>query len=315
MTRLPNFFIVGAPKAGTTSLYHYLGQHPQIYMSPIKEPNFFAAEIREENFEPHLRPGVARDARRLRAFLSGPMRHQRFGGIVESWEDYVRLFANAGSESALGEASACYLWSHTAAERIAHRIPHAKILVMLRHPVDRAYSDYLQNLGNGVVRWTFREHIQRNLDHRSGKFSVHYPFLELGFYSAQLGRYLERFERNVWIGFYEDFKSGPRAVLRDIFRFLGVGPEFSPDMARRHLEAQVPRIPAIPWLKRTGVWRAAASVTPAHLRPLIRRKLMRNPGSTRMDPADRRFLLDFYREDVRSLSTLLGRNLDAWLIS
>ena len=136
-----------------------------------------------------------------------------------------------------------------------------------------------------------------------------------GWQFIRLGRYLERFERNVWIGFYEDFKSGPRAVLRDIFRFLGVGPEFSPDMARRHLEAQVPRIPAIPWLKRTGVWRAAASVTPAHLRPLIRRKLMRNPGSTRMDPADRRFLLDFYREDIRSLSTLLGRNLDAWLIS
>lgn len=313
MARLPNFFLVGAPKAGTTSLYHYLDQHPQIYMSTIKEPNFFAAEIRKENFEAHLRRGVARDARRLREFLSGPMRHKRFGGIVESWEDYVRLFANAGNETALGEASVCYLWSRTAAEHIANRIPDAKILVMLRHPADRAFSDYLQGLGNGVIRWTFREHIQRNLGHRSGKFCVHYPFLELGFYSEQLGRYLERFGPNVWIGFYEDFKSGPPEVFRNIFRFLGVDPEFSPDMACKHLEAQVPRIAALRWLKCQGVWRAAASVTPASLRPLIRRKLVRQPGATRMDPADRHFLLDLYREDIRKLAGLLGRNLDGWL--
>src|SRR5450755_4155671 len=113
MSRLPNFFIVGAPKAGTTSLYHYLDQHPQVYMSAIKEPNFFSAEIREKNFDPKLRRGVARDVRGLREFLSGPMRQKRFGGIGADWEDYLRLFANATNQSALGEASVCYLWSPT----------------------------------------------------------------------------------------------------------------------------------------------------------------------------------------------------------
>jgi hypothetical protein len=108
MSRLPNFFIVGAPKAGTTSLYHYLDQHPQVYMSTIKEPNFFAAEIREENFDPKLRRGIARETRGLRKFLSGPMHEKRFGGIVADWEDYLHLFANANNESALGEASVCY---------------------------------------------------------------------------------------------------------------------------------------------------------------------------------------------------------------
>ncbi len=188
MPRLPNFFIVGAPKAGTTSLYSYLDQHPQVYMSAIKEPHFFAAEIREENLDPELRRGIARDARALRAFLAGPMREKRFGGIVADWEDYLRLFANANNESALGEASVCYLWSPTAPERIADRIPDAKILVMLRHPAERAFSQYLHSLGNGAIRWSFREHIQRNLRHRSGQFCVHYPFLEFGLYSEQLGR-------------------------------------------------------------------------------------------------------------------------------
>jgi hypothetical protein len=313
MSRLPNFFIVGAPKAGTTSLYNYLDQHPQIYMSAIKEPHFFAAEIRQENFGLELRRRIARDARGLREFLAGPRREKRFGGIVTDWEDYLRLFANANHEAALGEASVCYLWSPTAPERIAGRIPDARILVMLRDPVERAFSQYLHGLGNGAIRWSLREHIQRNLHHRSRQFCVHYPFLEFGLYSEQLGRYLERFGRNVWVGFHEDFKSRPREVLQNICRFLGVDSEFSPDMDRRYLEAQVPRWAAIGWLKRSGFWQAAARVTPAGLRPLLRRALIRRPGTTRLDPADRHFLVDFYREDIRKLARLLGRNLDGWL--
>src|ERR1700736_2398891 len=114
MSRLPNFFLAGAPKAGTTSLYYYLDQHPQIYMSPIMHPNFFASEIRAENFDPQLRSDIARDARRLRNYLLGSMSQKRFGGIVAEWEDYLRLFVNANSEPAVGEASVCYLWSRTA---------------------------------------------------------------------------------------------------------------------------------------------------------------------------------------------------------
>lgn len=313
MSRLPNFFIVGAPKAGTTSLHAYLDQHPQIYMSAIKEPNFFASEIREENCDPKLRHRMARETRGLREFLSGPMREKRFGAIVTDWEDYVRLFTNANNESALGEASVCYLWSPTAPARIADKIPDAKILVMLRDPAERAFSQYLHGLGNGAIRWSFREHIQRNLRHRSGQFCVHYPFLEFGLYSEQLGRYLEQFGRNVWVGFHEDFKNRPLEVCQNIYRFLGVAHEFSPDMDRRHLEAQVPRLSAIGSLKRLGFWRIAASVTPPGLRPLIRRALIRSPGTTRMNTADRHYLLDFYREDIQKLATLLGRNLDDWL--
>jgi hypothetical protein len=196
-------------KAGTTSLYHYLDQHPQVYMSPIKEPNFLAAEIREENFDAALRRRTAREARSLRKFLSGPMREKRFGAIVTDWDDYSRLFVNATCETALGEASVCYLWSPTAPERIAASVPDARIIVMLRDPSERAFSEYSQCLGGGAIRCTFREYIRRYLQHGSKQFCVHYPFLEFGLYAEHLARYLELFRRNVWVGFHDDFQMRP----------------------------------------------------------------------------------------------------------
>jgi len=313
VSRLPNFFIVGAPKAGTTSLYHYLDQHPQVYMSPIKEPHFFAEEIREEAFDVEARREIARNNDGLREFLAGPMREKRFSGIITNWEDYCRLFANAGNESALGEASVCYLWSPTAPERIAQRVPNAKILVMLRDPAERAFSQYLHGVATGAIRWSFREHIQRNLRHRSGEFCVHYPFIEFGLYSEQLRRYLDRFGKNVWVGFHEDFTDRPGEVYQGICRFLGVAQDFEPSMERRYLEPQVARLNPFDWLKRSGFGRAAATLAPLRLRPVLRRMLIRRPGTTRMDAADRDYLVALYREDIGKLARIVDRNLDTWL--
>jgi hypothetical protein len=254
MPKLPNLFVAGAPKAATTSLYYYLDQHPQIYMSAIKEPHYFATEVREQNCDRALRQRLAVEARDLHEFISGPMREKRFGGIVANWEDYLRLFSNATHETALGEASACYLWSPSAPARIAERIPDAKILVMLRDPADRAFSQYLHGLVTGAIHWSFREHIKRNLRDRSRQFSTHYPFLKFGLYYDQLRRYVERFGQNAWIGFYDEFKERPLAVFKSICRFLEVSAEFSRDMAYKHMQPQVPRTAAIGWLRRSGVW-------------------------------------------------------------
>ena len=242
-------------------------------MSPIKEPNFFSEEIREENYEPQLRPRVARDAQDVRKFLAGPMHEKRFGGIVDNWDDYKRLFANVADQIALGEASVSYLWSPSAAQRIADRIPDAKIIVMLRDPADRAYSQYLHGVSMGAIRWSFREHIERSQRHRSGQFCIYFPFLEYGLYSQQLRRYLDLFANNVWIGLHEDFKSRPLDICQDICRFLGISPEFRPNMDKRHLEAQVPRTGAIGWLRSSGLWEAAAKMTPSSSPPA-------HPGTT-----------------------------------
>jgi hypothetical protein len=282
-------------------------------MSAIKEPHFFADEIREEHCDSEHRRRMARENRGLRDFLAGPMRVKRFGGLVANWEDYVRLFDNAMNEPALGEASVCYLWSPTAPVRIAEKIPDAKILVILRDPAERAFSQYLHGVSNGAIRWSFREHIRRNLRHRAGNFCVHYPFLEFGLYYEQLKRFFEHFGRNVWIGLYEDFRNRPIQVVQSICRFLGISADFTPDMASKHLEAQVPRIPAIGWFKQSGLWKAAAKMTPGALRPVVRRSLIRRPATTPMDPWDRQYLVDFYREDIGKLASLLDHDFDRWL--
>ena len=313
MSRLPNFFVVGAPKAGTTSLYHYLDQHPGIYMSSIKEPCFFSTEFRAENFDPVLRRTAARDARNLSRFIADPAGKKRFGGIITAWEDYQRLFSNATGESALGEASVCYLWSPTAPANIAAKIPDARILVLLRDPAERAFSQYLHGFGYGSIRWSFREHIHRNLRNTSQQICIHYPFLEFGLYAQQVARYRALFGPNVWFGLHEEFRHSPQKLLQDIYRFLGVDPDFSPDTSRRHLESHVPRTAALRRLKGLGLWQAAAAVTPLRLRPFIRRALTRDRGDNCMEPADRNFLIEFYRQDIKNLSALLDRDLSHWL--
>ena len=190
----PNFFIVGAPKAGTTSLYHYLDQHPQIYMSPIKEPNYFASEIRPENFCEELQPRVQRDQDELREYLRGPTFQKRFGGIVAEWSDYLRLFQNAGAENAIGEASVCYLWSQTAARNISAKIPSARIVMILRDPVERAFSQYLQMSASGLAPAAFQHPIGDGRLAGDGQLRAMIPHAVANAPSARLDRPAERFD-------------------------------------------------------------------------------------------------------------------------
>jgi hypothetical protein len=271
---LPNFFIAGAPKSGTTSLYHYLGQHPEIYMSPIKEPNYFASEVRLGQFSEHLRPRAERDLAPLRAYLNGPMREKRFGSLISEWPDYLRLFRKAQGQKAIGEASVCYLWSESAAANIHRSIPNARIILVLRNPVEMVFSMYLHTLRSGAIQCSFREVIERGLQQRGGRLDVLHPFLDMGFYHQQLSRYTEVFpKKQLRIYWYEEYQSKAAPMLADMFRFLEVDPAFSPDMSKRYLEG-VPDVA--------------------------------------LDPADRAFLIEFYRDDIGKLADLLKRDLSSW---
>ncbi len=314
--KLPNFFIVGVPKAGTTSLYHHLSQHPDVYMSPLKETSYFSPEMRIELLAPELRALGDRSAQNLRKYLDSPspLLEPYFGGVVTGWADYCRLFKGVGEETAIGEATPGYLWSQTAATRIAARFPEARIIAILRNPADRAFSQYLQMSNTGTYRVSFQAHLGACLaSSATEEINMLHPFLEYGLYAAQLHRYRDVFpaaQIGVWL--YEDTRRP--CFLGDVFEFLGVDRSFRPDTSKRYLEQRVPRTPYLNRiLQRPGVAAGLRSLVPQPMRSALRSLVYRSRGSVAMSNRERSMLIDHYREDIGKLEGMLGKDLSGWL--
>jgi hypothetical protein len=284
-------------------------------MCPIKEPNYFASEIRPNNVSEELQGRLRRDIDALKAYLNGPMSEHRFGGMVVEWEDYLKLFENVEEEIAIGEASVFYLWSKTAAANICSRIPDAKIVMILRNPAERAFSQYLHNLTNGDVCKSFREQIYTSAQWKSEKFILGYPLLELGLYYEQVKRYLDLYPReNVHILFFEDYRQQPARTMQQLFRFLNVDARFIPNMSEKQLEPKVPRAVVLAYfLKKYGLWQHFKKLSPPSFHSRLRAIAFRERRSLVMDRRDRDYLLDYYRDDIRRLSNLLDRDLAHWL--
>jgi len=313
--RVPNFFIVGTGKAGTTSLHRYLQQHPQIYMSPVKEPSYFADEIRPaalgKAFERHVR----RRSLDLPAELGDGKPVKPLGRLVSDWDEYLRLFQHANGARAIGEASAGYLWSETAAANIQARIPDARIVMILRDPAERAFSQYLHQLATGLTKSTFREHIEECLRGGQRELGIYYPFLEVGLYYEQVNRFLALFPRErIRIYWFEEDWRQPARLMGDLFAFLEVDAGFQPDLSRRHLARRAPRWAWLNYvLKESQLWYPLRAVVPPIWRSAVARLVFRPGRGLKLDPVDRRFLVDYYSGDIRKLAGLLDRDLSAWL--
>ena len=250
---MPNFVVVGAGKAGTTSLHRYLAQHPQIYMSPVKEPCFFASEIRPDRLTAPIQRHVELQSRALPQIIHDGKPFQTLGWIASDWEEYLRLFQEVRGETAIGESSAAYLWSETAAANIRQRIPHARIVMILRDPAERAFSHYLHQLSVGLTGASFREHLElcARGDHK--KLGVLYPFLEVGLYSQQVQRFLAAFPREqIRIYWYEQDWPQPARLMADLYAFLGVDAGFPTDTSQRSLERRAPALEGCALLPKTA---------------------------------------------------------------
>jgi hypothetical protein len=205
--RLPDFFIAGHAKSGTTALYEMLRRHPQIYMPDGKEPWFFASDMR-----PRFQPA-------------------RIGALPESLADYLSLFAAARPDQRIGEASSSYLWSRTAASAIAEVQPAARIIAILREPASFLRSLHLQLLQTHVEsKGDLRKAIALEGARRRGKHiprRSHRPqllqYADHVRYTEQLRRYHAMFAREqVLLLIYEDFRANNEATVRKVLRFLEV---------------------------------------------------------------------------------------------
>jgi Sulfotransferase family len=292
---LPNFFIVGAAKSGTTALYRYLRQHPDVYLPDVKEPRFFS-------YDPDDRTRYA-----------GPRAHELIDSVVKDQNAYEALYAAVNGERAIGDVSPAYLPSPVAAGRIRAAVPEARIVAVLRDPVERAYSHFLDNVGSGWEEETDFERVLDLRDERSReRWWRKWDYVDNGFYAAQLERYFDRFEReHIRVYLYEDLRADARAVLTDLLGFLDVDPSVELDASQRHNVSAVPRSRALHRVLSAPapVRGALKPLVPTRVRTRIRRGNLHRPE---MPAVARARLREVYREDLERLEALIGRDLSAW---
>jgi hypothetical protein len=292
---LPNFLVIGAQKAGTTALYHYLNQHPQVYMCPVKEPHFFTYEGGDLKFSGEGR-GYAAPVTRI--------------------EDYSELFRGAAGETAVGEASTSYIYFERAIERIRRYVPDAKLIAVLRDPAERAYSNYLHCVRGGREPLeSFEQALQAEETRIRDNWGPIWHYRQKGFYYGQLKRYFEAFGRDqVKVYLYEeDLKGDPLGMLQDIFRYLGVDDAFVPDVSGKHNVSGVPKNKALLTLSRrlNTLIPTIRTCLPSGLRRYIKIQVWIEPP--RLSSQVRGRLVGEYREDILRLEELIQRDLSGWL--
>ena len=294
---IPDFYIVGAFKCGTTALYDYLRPHPQVFMPFHKEPLFFGDDLT-----------------------------RRYGRMTR--DQYEALFTDAKPGQRVGEASAWYLYSRSAAHEIREASPRAQIIVMLRNPVDVMYAQHSQllfNVEEDIV--DFGEALAAEPARRRGERLPLGPlrvenlyYRESVRFPEQLRRYYDAFGRDrVLTVIFDDFRQDTAGEYRRVLEFLGIDPSFSPGFAVRNPNKRV-RFPVLqrlvyqppgPLLKLVPIIRRFP------LAHTVRERVLRlNSAAQRrqpMDPQLRERLLAEFAPQIQELGELIGRDLSAWL--
>lgn len=299
---MPNFIIIGAAKSGTTALYKYLQQHPDIFMSGVKEPRFFAFEGESLAF-------------------NGPQDHgTRFN--TETITDlglYQSLFDGVKGEAAIGEASPAYLSSaEKASARIQHHIPDAKLIAILRQPAERAYSGFMHTVRNGWETNLNFEQVLTQEDQRIyDNWGPLWQHQSLGFYSLQLNHYYSRFSKEqIRVYLYDDLRQDAQVLMRDIFQFLEVDESFQPDMSKK---VNVSGITRSQWLRKflnrpDPIKNALKPFIPnAFRKSLVQKAKTGNLVRPSISPEVRHHLTQLYRDDILTLQDLIDRDLSIWL--
>ena len=298
MNRLPTFLVIGAARSGTTALHGFLAQHPDVFMTRPKEPNFFAFEGEQPDFKG---PGA-----------------EFVNNSITDPEAYQRLFDAASAERARGEASPLYLYSPQAPARIRRRVPDARLVAILRNPVEQAYSHYLYARKEMIEPLAdFEQALAAAPEREAAHWQPLFQYADFARYGLQLRRYLDLFPRSqVRLYRYERFVRDPLGVVQDIFRFIGVAPEFVPDVSRRANEGGIPRHPRLQSLvmRPNVASRLAGAVLPHRTRRWLRDRISRaNADRPEMPPGARARLVAALREDILALQEMLREDLSGWL--
>ena len=293
---LPNFLIIGAVKAGTTSIAQYLAQHPQLFMSPVKEPFFFSFENQKLNF-------------------SGPGDGQALRLCVTSLECYEQLFETVRDEIAIGEASTSYLYTPNAARAIHKYIPKVKLIAILRNPVDTAYSSFLHQIREGFEpEHDFQKALEQEVRRIQENWLYFWAYRQNGFYYKNIKTYYNLFSREqIGVFLYSDFKQDPQQFMKHLFNFLDIDPSFQPDCSTQFNASGIPRNRILYNLATQShiAKKLLRIITPKRIRQQFRQASLRKP---KLKHDVRQKLMTEYRQDILQLQNLIRKDLSHWLI-
>jgi hypothetical protein len=309
--KLPNFLIVGAQRSGTTSLYHYLKQHPKVFMPSLKEPRFFAFSI-FKNINP-----------------SDPYSEPLRKNSIFTFEEYIKLFEDVKKEKAVGEASAEYLYYYDIViSQIKKFLGDIKIIIILRNPVDRAFSAYTLMLRDQLFQvvsfekaqvLSFEKYLELEDQRRNENWAPINFLQDLGFYYKQVKAYRENFNE-VIVVLYDDLTKDALGLVKDIYDFLEVEVSFVPNVSTRHYVSGVPRSRAFhdlvmkPNVIRNMVRPVVRIMLPKEKRAKLLKDLrVKNLVKPEMKPETREYLKTVYRKDILKLQDLINRDLSHWL--
>ena len=299
--RLPNFLVIGAGRSGTTTLHYSLGRHPQIFVSPIKETNFFLCD----------------EAGELPPWLDEVARRQ----IPRTLQDYAALFADAAAHhTAVGEASPSYI-HEPVARRIKAQLPDVKLVAILRQPAEQALSFYATaHDGRTPPADHLDEFVAALASDAPGPGGA-LPLARLGLYHRHLVPFFEQFERRqIKVTLLDDLERDSAAFFRDLFRFLGVDEGFRLDPVERYNGSGIARSATIHRLLSSGArvkGLARAMLPDAAFRRLATLQHdVRAANLQRTSPLPpelrRELTLRFYGEDIAALEKLIRRDLSIW---
>ena len=281
----PNFFIVGAPKSGTTNISYYLIQHTQVFMPENLEPYYFARLDIPQNYERE---------------------------IISDEKKYLNLFKNAKNCKAIGESSPVYLYCPHSALEIKNRFPNSKIIISLRNPIEIAYSEYfsLKFMGFDKNR-SFNELLDSSKEQLDqNEFHID-SLLEAGFYSKHIKRFQKIFSKNqIKIIIFEEYIKNTIPTINSILSFLDIDKSIAFKTAPKGAY-KVPRNFASQKLMNNSTFRKTAKfIIPTVARQKIgERFLVKESSRPILKQNERQRLKEIYQDDVENLAKLLGRSL------
>jgi hypothetical protein len=296
--QLPNFLVIGAPKCGTTSLHHYLSQHPEVYVPKRKELHYFSYAY-------------------MQRFAAGPGDAHLLAPLCATRQAYEKHYERAGAQPAVGDVSPSYLYYAEVSERIQAELGRPKIVVVLRDPIGKAFSQYMHLVRDNRETLPFYEALMAEEQRMRDGWAALWRYAESSLYADKLERYLTIFGADhVKILLFEELTRAPHLVMRDLFTFLGVDNRFSPDTSTVHNKSGQPRSKQLAnfLAKPNMVTAIAKAIVPESVRTPIRLALLSlNTGAKgQIDNKSRAYLREFFAADVRQVEMILHKKLD-WL--